>query len=156
MYTHRGAIREDFEIIATFPQDENELFHMFPSAVYPLTSIQMEEQTKLRLKPTVIIHNQEVVAHANLYGHEGSTCWIGNVIIAPSYRGKGVVQYLVEVMEGIAKEELSVTHINLTCHSSNTRGIFLYTKLGYIPYEISRFNKPTGELIAGIRMKKNI
>ncbi|MGM1045860.1 MAG: GNAT family N-acetyltransferase [Bacillota bacterium] len=156
MYTYRGVLRNDFEIIASFPQDENELFHMFPNAIYPLTPIQIEEGAKNRLKPTVVLLNQEIVAYANLYAHDGDSCWIGNVIVSPSYRGKGVAQHLIGVMEDIAMKELNVKNLKLSCHNTNIRGIFFYTKLGYKPYEISKIKKSTGEIIAGIRMIKDI
>lgn len=156
MYTHRAVLQSDFNIIATFPQNENELFYMFPRAIYPLTPIQLENNVKDRLFPTVLLHNNDVVAYANIYGFADATCWLGNVIVSPSYRGKGAAQKLIDVMEDIAKNELYVKQLKLTCHNTNTRGIFLYTKLGYSIYEISKIEKPTGELIAGLRMLKEL
>ncbi len=156
MYTYRALLPGDLESICTFPQNEEELYYMYPKAIYPLTPGQIEEAVKNRLKPTVILHNQEVVAYANLYDLDSHSCWLGNVIVSPEYRGKGVAQYLIEVMSRIAKEEFKVRKLKLVCHNTNTRGILFYTKYGFKPYEISLRQKPSGEYIAGIHMEKEL
>jgi N-acetylglutamate synthase-like GNAT family acetyltransferase len=156
MYTYRAVVSDDFEIISSFPQNEEELFYMFPKAAYPLTPSQVEEGVKNRLKPTVILHQQEVVAYANLYEHEEDFCWLGNVIVSPHYRGKDVSKYLIDVMVGIAKEEIKVKKLKLVCHNTNTRGVLFYTKQGFKPFDITRIEKPSGEMIAGVRMEKTL
>ena len=40
-YTCRSVTIADFERIATFPQNEEELFFMFPQAEFPLTAKQL-------------------------------------------------------------------------------------------------------------------
>lgn len=154
MYSYRALVPEDYEVVSSFPQNEQELYYMFPKATYPLTPSQVEEGVKNRLKPTVFLYNQEVVAYANIYDHVDDFCWLGNVIVSPNYRGKGVSQYLVEVMSDIAKEEIKVNKLKLVCHNTNTRAILLYTKLGFRPFDVTRIEKPSGEVIAGVRMEK--
>ena len=127
MYTHRAVTTTDFEIIASFPQDTVELFHMFPNASYPLTSAQLEEAAGIRFKPTVILHLNEIVAYAIFY-RQDNDYWLGNVIVSPSFRGQGAAQYLIHTMEMIAKEDLNSTRLKVACHSSNARGLFFYTK----------------------------
>jgi ribosomal protein S18 acetylase RimI-like enzyme len=156
MYTSRLLLPIDLEIIAAFPQNEEELFYMFPSATYPLTVDQLETGAKKRLQPTVVLHNERVIAYANFYDNEGDYCWLGNVIVSPNYRSKGAAQYLLETMTSKAKNELKVKVLRLSCHNTNTRGVFFYTKLGFKPFAISKIVKPSGDLIAGIRMEKEI
>jgi len=127
---------------------------MFPKASYPLTPEQIEASLKDRLEPTVVLHGGEIAAYANLYGHDGDSCWLGNVIVAESHRGKGAARYLVETMEGLAKNRLGVRRLQLVCHNTNTRGILFYRKMGYRPFDISPRRKPSGEYIAGIHMEK--
>ncbi|WP_081417548.1 GNAT family N-acetyltransferase [Paenibacillus sp. Soil522] len=76
------------------------------------------------MEPTVILCNQEVVAYANFYDHDGDSCWLGNVIVPPDYQGKGASQYLIRVMEIIGREKLKVQRLKLVCHNTNTRGSF--------------------------------
>lgn len=156
MYTFRALLPSDLETIAAFPQNETDLFFMFPKAVYPLTPEQIEEAAKKRLKPTVVLLDDEVVAHANLYDVDADSCWLGNVIVSPNHRGKGVSKYLIEVMQSIAKEQLKVKRLKLVCLNTNTRGLFFYTKSGFKPFDIARIEKPTGELFAGIHRVKDI
>jgi len=154
MYTHRSLQLGDYETLCSLPQNENELFFMFPKAVYPLTPDQIEEAVRNRLEPTVILHNNTIAAYANLYNYDGESCWLGNVIVAPGYRGKGASQYLIETMESIAKQKLNVKRLRLVCHNTNTRGLLFYRKQGYKPFDISLRRKPSGEYIAGIYMEK--
>ena len=154
LYTHRGLQPGDLETLCGLPQNEDELYFMFPRAVYPLTPEQLGEAARQRLEPTVVLHEGRVAAYANFYEFDGETCWLGNVIVAPEERGKGAARYLIETMESIAKHKLNARRIRLVCHNTNTRGLLFYSKMGYKPYDISLRNKPSGEYIAGIHMEK--
>jgi RimJ/RimL family protein N-acetyltransferase len=153
-YTHRPLLAEDLAAICSLPQNAEELYYMFPKAVYPLTPEQIEEALRTRLEPTVVLYGREIAAYANLYNYDGDSCWLGNVIVAAGHRGKGASRYLVETMESIAKNGLHARRLRLVCHNTNTRGILFYHKLGYRPFDISARTKPTGEPIAGIHMEK--
>lgn len=154
MYSYRSLQLGDLETLCSFPQNEEELYFMFPKAVYPLTPDQIDEVVRNRLEPTVILCNQEVVSYANFYNHDGESCWLGNVIVSPDYRGKGASQYLIGIMENIGREKLKVQKLKLVCHNPNTRGILFYIKHGFKPYDISLRVKPSGEYIAGLHMEK--
>lgn len=121
---------------------------------FPLSTEQITEAVKYRLEPTIFLHNNEVVSYANFYDHDGGSCWLGNVIVSPGYRGKGASQYLIRTMESIAAQKLNVKRLKLVCHNTNTRGILFYKKHGFIPFDISLRLKPSGEYIAGIHMEK--
>lgn len=155
-YAYRAAQPPDFEMIAAFPQNEEELFYMYPHATFPLTPAQLESSAKERLKPTVVTCGNEVAAYGNFYGYADTEVWIGNVIVSPAFREKGAAAFLIETMEQIAREQLNVATIKIACHNTNTRGLLLYAKLGYAPYRLTKVKKASGEIAALIRMKKEM
>ncbi|WP_429375404.1 GNAT family N-acetyltransferase [Paenibacillus sp. DS2015] len=63
-----------------------------------------------RFEPTVIVQKftGDIVAYANLYSIEEDTCWLGNVIVSPKYRGGGTVGILLNVMITKAKEKYGI------------------------------------------------
>jgi ribosomal protein S18 acetylase RimI-like enzyme len=144
----------DYAAVCALPQNEEELYYMFPRATYPLTPEQVEASLENRLEPTVVLQNGQIVAYANLYGHDGESCWLGNVIVAADYRGKGAARYLLDTMESVARHKLNVNRLKLVCHNTNTRALLFYTKQGYKPYDVSLRMKPSGETLAGILMEK--
>ncbi|WP_368859134.1 GNAT family N-acetyltransferase [Cohnella sp. GbtcB17] len=139
MYIHRALERKDLESICTFPQSEQELFYISPRFHFPLTPEQILDLVKDRFEPTVIMDSdkQEAVAYANIYKDEDhGDFWLGNVIVSSDYRGKGASQYLLQVMLEKAKFNLGANQIKLACHSTNSRGLAFYTKLGFKPFDI--------------------
>ncbi|MCU6795113.1 GNAT family N-acetyltransferase [Paenibacillus sp. WQ 127069] len=156
MFSHRPLQENDLDAICSLPQNEEELYFMFPKAVYPLTPEQIVEAVKNRLEPTVILCDHIVVSYANFYDNDCESCWLGNVIVSSDYRGKGVSQFLIDTMESIAKQNLKVKKLKLVCHNTNTRGILFYKKYGFKPFDISVRVKPSGEFIAGIHMEKKL
>ena len=89
-FTYRAVENNDLEIISKFPQNEDELFFMFPKAVYPLTVEQIQTSIESRYDSTVIMLENIVVGFANFYeANVGQNCSIGNVIVNPLFRGKG-------------------------------------------------------------------
>lgn len=154
MYNCRPAVSTDYPIIASFPQSEEELFYMFPSATYPLTANQIEENVKNRWCPTVVLCGDDVVGFANFYGYEqGKHCYLGNVIVSVEHRGKGAAEYLISRMIKVAKEELKVPRLALTCHHTNPRGLLFYKKMNFVPFDITKMYNRKQEVIVGIQME---
>lgn len=110
---------------------------MSPRFVYPLTSNQIIGLAKDRFEPTVIIDKQteKVVEYANIYKDKDGF-WLGNVVVAPEYRGQGASQYLIQVMMDKAKNLLKLEQLKLVCHNTNSRGLAFYSKLGFKPYDL--------------------
>jgi ribosomal protein S18 acetylase RimI-like enzyme len=105
----------------------------------------------------VVLYENKIVGFANFYKVKtGHYCSIGNVIVDPLYRGKGVGVYLINLMEGIALQKYSVKEVHISCFNSNITGLLLYNKLGFVPYEIEkRFDRKSFP-IALIKMKKEL
>ena len=131
---HRSIEKHDFGQICQFPQNAEELFFMFPKAEYPLTESQLESAINSRFDSTVILFNDIIVGFANFYEVKNSQyASIGNVVVDANYRNLGIGKYLIQTMEQIAIEKYSVSEFHLSCFNTNTKGILLYSKLGYIP-----------------------
>ena len=154
---HREVNSADLEIICRFPQDETELFFMYPKSVFPLTIEQLKTAIDSRYDSTVILSNNAVVGFANF--HEvinDQYCSIGNVIINPAFRGKGFGTGLIKIMENIAVKKYKVKEIHISCFNQNVTGLLLYSKLGYTPFEIEKRLDKKLQPVALIKMKKAI
>lgn len=147
----------DIDEICRLPQNEEELFFMFPKADYPLSVEQLQTVVENRSDSTVILLDNEIVGFANFYEvKENNYCSIGNVIVNSYFRNKGIGKYLIETMESIALEKYNVREINISCFNMNTKGILLYSKLGYLPYEIEERLDKEKHKIALIKMKRSL
>lgn len=154
-YTHRPARLEDLPLICSFPQSPMELYFMFPKAVFPLTFEQLKRNFDDRSDCTVFCSDENVVAFANLYDIEtGKLCFLGNVIIDPAYRGKGVSHYLLQAMAEIAVKKHDVQELHLTCFNTNTPALLLYHKTGFVPYALENRIDPFGKQLLAVHMKK--
>lgn len=155
--SYRAVEVSDLKKICQLPKNEEELFFMFPKAEYPLTESQLESAINSRFDSTTILFNNAIVGFANFYEvKKNQYSSIGNVVVDANYRNRGIGKYLIQTMERIAIEKYSVSEFHLSCFNTNTKGILLYSKLGYIPYEIEKWLSPQNESLALIKMKKTI
>lgn len=155
--SYRPAERPDFEKICNLPQNEEELFFMFPKADFPLTVSRLESTVDSRFDSTVVLLNDEIVGFANFYEvKEGEYCSIGNVIVSSSFRNRGIGQFLIEAMEKIGIEKYHVSEFRLSCFNTNTNGFFLYSKSGYRPYGIEKWIDKMNNPFALIELKKTV
>jgi ribosomal protein S18 acetylase RimI-like enzyme len=154
-YKHREVVYGDLEVLCKFPGDENELFFMYPKATFPLTTDQLKLSVDSRFDSTVILCKDSIVGFANFYEViEDHYCTIGNVIVNPLFRGKGVGTYLIDIMEKKAINNYRVKEIHISCFNQNVAGLLLYYKLGYVPYEIEKRSDKKSLTVATIKMKK--
>lgn len=154
LLTHRPVAGKDIQAICGFPQSEDELFFMFPKAEFPLAPSQLQESIAQRSNSTVVELNGEVVAFANFYRWEtGGSCSIGNVIVSPLARGRGVGRYLIEQMTKLAFSKHLATDVTVSCFNQNVAGLLLYPKLGFQPYAVEERKNRKGSLVALIHMR---
>lgn len=155
--SYRTVEVSDLKKICQLPKNEEELFFMFPKAKYPLTESQLESAINSRFDSTVILFNNVIVGFANFYEvKKNKYSSIGNVVVDANCRNMGIGKYLIQTMEQIAVEKYSVSELHLSCFNTNTKGILLYSKLGYIPYEIEKWLSPKNESLVLIKMKKTV
>ena len=151
MYSNRQPNKSDAETICRFPQSEEERFYMFPRANYPLTPEQLIDAAEERKCPTVVTQEKTIVGYGNFFHAElGDHCWIGNVIVNPDYRRKGVAAYLVNSLVDIAFTEFQAKYVRISCFNHNTAGLLLYKKLGFSPVDIEQWQSHDGKVIAVI------
>jgi len=67
LLTHRPVEERDIRIVCGFPQNEDELFSLFPKAAFPLALPQLQEAIAQRSDSTVVELRGAVVAFANFY-----------------------------------------------------------------------------------------
>ncbi|MFJ2479501.1 GNAT family N-acetyltransferase [Pseudomonas sp. NPDC087598] len=152
-FTHRPVKAEDVKTICAFPQGEQELFFMFPKAYFPLTEEQLHTAISQRFDSTIFEADGTVVGFANFYRAEhNGICCIGNVIVAPNARGKGVARYIIETMTTLGFEKYQANEVQLSCFNENTAGLLLYPKLGFVPFAIEERPAPGGGRSALIHM----
>ena len=152
--THRPVAEKDIQFICGFPQSEDELFFLFPKAVFPLTPTQLQDAIEQRSDSTVVELSGEIVAFANFYRWESSgRCSIGNVIVSPAARGRGVGRYLIERMIDLAFSKHQASDVTVSCFNQNVAGLLLYQKLGFQPYAVEERQNKKGNRVALIHMR---
>ena len=152
--THRPVAEKDIQLICGFPQSEDELFFLFPKAIFPLAASQLQEAIAQRSDSTVVELVGEVVAFANFYRWEsGGCCSIGNVIVSPAARERGVAKYLIESLVHLAFSKHQATEVTVSCFNQNIAGLLLYPKLGFQPYDIEERQDKRGNRVALIHMR---
>jgi GNAT superfamily N-acetyltransferase len=154
MLTHREVRAEDVPLLCTFPQDAEELYFLFPKATWPLTPAQLQGAIDRRFDSTVVLDDGRVSAFANFYVREpAGTCAIGNVMVAPGARGRGVGAFLIETMATKALVAHCATEVKISCFNGNVAGLLLCAKLGFVPCAVERRLDPAGERVALVHMR---
>lgn len=152
--THRPVTAQDIPAICGFAQSEEELFFLFPKAEFPLTPAQLQDAIAQRSDATVVELDGAVVGFANFYRWErGGSCAIGNVVVAPVARGRGVGRYLIERMIELAFTRHQAGEVTVSCFNGNVAGLLLYPKLGFRPCAIEERRDRKGKRVALIHLR---
>lgn len=153
--THRPLQDGDIETICGFPSSLEEVSFMFRDPAFPLPPDRLRAQLQARESPTVVLADGAVAGMASLYDcRKGERCSVGNVIVDPNRRGRGIARHLIEIMADIAASQYGAEQITLVCFNRNIGGLLLYTKLGFEPYAIEARQDPGGGPAAAIRMRR--
>jgi len=158
MYTYRPLLDDDLPVICSFPKTPEELLYISPRSKFPLTPEQVLNLLEDRYEPTVLIEETtgQVVGYANLYEETGGTLWLGNVIVAPSHRGRGAAQKLLQTMIAIARDKYGMKQIHLSCHNTNSRGLAFYHRLGFVPFDMRITTMDDHQKTITIQMRLNL
>ena len=130
-----------------------ELFFFFPNACWPLSPEQFTVTINERVDNTVIIDKGQVVAFANFYRWGDKECAIGNVIVSPLARGKGVGRYLIQTMMKKAFAQHLTEQVTLSCFNENIAGLLLYSQIGFEPCAIEARHDQDGHPVALIHLR---
>ena len=151
VFTFRPVCPTDLSIICSFPQGPQELYFMFPKAVYPLTPSQLQAAIDQRHEATVILEDDEVRGFANFNIFEpGIRCGIGNVIVSSEYRNHGIGRALVNEMVRKAFTDYDAQTVELSCFNENVPGLLFYPKLGFQPVSLDERLDWTGKTVVSI------
>lgn len=154
MFLHRPLEEKDIPVICGFPQSVDELFYMFPKATYPLTPHQLKEAITHCSDSTVIEMDGTVVGFANFSRWEfRGRCSLGNVIISPHARSRGVGRYLISYMIDIAFDKHEAREVTASCFNRNVPGLLFYPKLGFQPYAVDERQDKHGARVALIHLR---
>jgi ribosomal protein S18 acetylase RimI-like enzyme len=146
------ATRQHYIEIINLVSSPEELYLIAPAAKYPWDIEQLEEISRRRQNLTVAVINDTVAAFANLYDViPNDTAFIGNVIVADKFKGRGIGKALCHHMNDICVfEHNAVPHISV--YSNNSKALLLFTKIGFIPYAVESRKNQSDENIALIKM----
>ncbi len=142
----RELSQSDLESICQLPQNEREIFFFAPKLAPTLTRDCLAEEFRNREGNTIMEVDGQVIGFANLYDVvPGQEAWIGNLIIHPSYRGRGRGKALVEAMVAKAVELYQIGEIKLSCFESNEAALQFYKRLGFAIFAQEARKDPWGK-----------
>lgn len=151
----RPVEARDIPVLCTFAQSADEAFFFFPKCTWPVTPEQLAAAIAQRSDSSVVVEGDEVLAFANFYQWEqGGTCSLGNVLVAPAARGRGVARYLVTQMMGVARQRHQAREMKVSCFNHNTAGLLLYPQLGFVPFGIEERRDQEGKRVALVQMRQ--
>lgn len=151
----RSAEPIDLALVAAFPQSPEELFFLFPRAIFPLTAAQLAEAVAQRADATVAERDGLVVGFANFHCWEsGGVCAIGNVIVNPAARDQGVASGLIGYMVELAFGNHRAAEVRISCFHENLAGLLLYPRLGFAPFAIEERRDWRGQRAALIHLRR--
>lgn len=132
LLAHRPATDADLDQVVHFVHSADELFFAFPRAHWPLTREQLADACAERQGSTLVLLDGRPAGFANFYqSMPGEYCALGNLMVAPWARAQGVAQYLIGVMEGLARRDFAAHTLKVSCFNDNAAGLLLYARLGY-------------------------
>lgn len=131
----RPIVEDDFQTLCDLISSEEELFLVYAQGKHPLTVPQVRELVDIRMEPTVMEHADRVVGFANFYGYkEGKSVVIGNVVVDPSLRGKGLGRRLVSHMVDLAFDRYDLPSVRIHVYNRNLGALLLYGAMDFKPY----------------------
>ncbi|MBE9067052.1 GNAT family N-acetyltransferase [Leptolyngbya cf. ectocarpi LEGE 11479] len=147
------ATEQHYSAIGHLVTSPEELYLVCPNGHFPWDVEQLKTIAAKRHGLTVGIMDNRVVAFANLYDlvHQQSA-FIGNVIVAPDYRGRGLGKTLIHHMINVCQDKYQ-TSPHISVFNDNTRALLLYAELGFTPYSLEPRLNLHQDKVALIHMK---
>ena len=131
----RDVREEDYPGICRMVRDEEELFLANDKGTYPFTVEQLKELLRRREEPTALMAEGVLAGFADFYRlRKARSVFIGNVMIDPAHRGKGLGRRLMEHMIRLAFVDHDLPKVRVHVYSRNQAALLLYGQLGFKPY----------------------
>lgn len=153
----RPATPLDLKLICAFPQSPEELYYLYPKARWPLTFEQLAAVAQQRVDPTVAALGRRPVGYANaqILAQE-SALIVGNVVVAPALRGRGIATLLLDHFAGLARDKYRLRMVRVSCFARNEGALLLYARLGFKPFEIESRPGPDGAALALVKLARRV
>jgi ribosomal protein S18 acetylase RimI-like enzyme len=152
-FDHRPFQEADAPTICSFPCSPDELFYMMPEAAYSLTPSHLTAMAGQCHDPTVGLLDNRVAGYiCFLEVHARKFCAIGNLVVHPEFRHKGIGAYLVGIMVQKAFDHYAVRFVRASCLSHNKPAYSLYHKLGFRPADMGQRLGLDGDPVLVIHM----
>ncbi|MGI9330484.1 MAG: GNAT family N-acetyltransferase, partial [Gammaproteobacteria bacterium] len=91
---------------------------------------------------------------SGLYSYkEGSSAFIGNVIIDRQFRGRGLGKQLMEYMIDRGFRAHGLQQLRIAVFNDNTSALLLYASLGFAPYRVKKREGYQGRTYDLVSMK---
>ena len=152
----RPVAEADQAAILEWLADQAELFRVYPAAVPPFDRHQLQTLLHEREESTILEMAGEAAGFANLYHvRPRAHAFIGNVIIAPRWRGQGLGTELLRHM----LDRIRARHIpeaRLSVFADNTPALRLYHRHGFTPYAMEERTDPHGRMVILLHLKKTV
>ena len=150
----RPATVDDYADIAGLISSDEKLFLVYPNGRFPFTVERVVELATQRRELNVATAGREVIGLVNLYDYQtGALAFVGNVVIAREYRGRGLGRRLLMHMIERSFEELALRELRISVFNTNTPALLLYKDLGFCPYAIEQRVDVSGQCVALIHMR---
>lgn len=149
----RKANQKDFPAICELFENPEEFFLIYPNGQFPMTISQLEHLASLRTDLTVVYSDKELVGFANLYDLKPNHyVFIGNVVVASSFRGRGLGKSITRHMLRTAFRDYDLPQVRISVFCSNTPALLLYSQFGFVPYALETRQNPQGDKLALLHM----
>jgi ribosomal protein S18 acetylase RimI-like enzyme len=106
-------------------------------SISPITQTQKEIEKEFNTSFFLnAMEDQRIVGSIRALEKDG-TIYIGRVIVHPEYQNMGIGHQLMQAIEGHFK---SVTRFELFTGNKDEKNLYLYQKLGYLPFKKNYIN----------------
>lgn len=153
----RPARQDDFISIIDLVGSPGELFLAFPAARWPLDFRQLRRLAEERLELTVACNGKQVIGFANVYRMKaGEYAFIGNLLIHPDHRGKGLGRALLNHMLRQLAGNYALPEARISVFSHNDAALHLYRSLGFTTYGREVRSDPQGTRVILLHMQRTL
>ena len=154
MVQFRSATTADYPAVCDLVTTLHESFLIWPGGRYPWTVDQIETLAQQRCELTVAVEDQQLIGFANLYDYAARQhAFIGNVVIHPRHRGRGLGRRLVEHMLMLAFDKHQLKEARISVFADNGPALLLYARLGFAPYAVEERKDYLGRCVALIHLR---
>ena len=124
------------DLVVSWVQDANESYWLAPKSVSPLTSAEVLRWRKPDHNPYLLVEGEqrEPVGYGELNRITGPRrqYWLGHLLVAPAFRGRGYGLQLTALLLAEAFEQRGAQRVTLVAFPENTAALACYRAAGLV------------------------